>query len=380
MDPKQGGPCQGIRNSIPEMQKQGVENEVLCFDTPDAEYLGKDDFIIHTIGPAKGSYAYCPNLKSWLDKNLGNYDIVIIHGLWLYNSYGTYKAWKSYKKNNNNSPRLFIMPHGMLDPYFQKAKDRRLKAIRNWFFWKLIEGKVLNGCDGILFTCEEELLLARGTFKPYHPKNELNVGYGILPPPKYEDKMTTAFAEKCIGWSGKPFFLFLSRIHEKKGTDLLVRAYVRIKEQNKDIPQLVIAGPGLDTAYGQKIKELAIADSDILFPGMLSGDAKWGAFYNSELFILPSHQENFGIAIVEALSCEKAVLITDKVNIWREIESNGAGYVVPDKEEEIYKMLNKWLSLPNKDNMGKHSKKIYLQIFSMEKVINKMIHLFNSYA
>ena len=374
MNPKQGGPCQGIRNSIPEMRKQGVENEVLCFDTSDAEYLGTDDFQIHAIGPSSGPYAYCPALKPWLEENIARYDIIIIHGLWLHHSYGTYKVWKSYKKKTKEAPRLYIMPHGMLDPYFQKAKDRRLKAIRNWFFWKLIEKKVLNGCDGVLFTCEEELLLARKTFTPYHPQRELNVGYAVLPPPIYSDEMTQSFSEKCDNWNGKPFLLFLSRIHEKKGTDLLIKAYLRIKASNKDIPQLVIAGPGLDTAYGQKMMKLAKGE-DILFPGMLSGDAKWGAFYNSEVFILPSHQENFGIAIVEAMACQKAVLITDKVNIWREIENNNAGLIAQDCEDDIFEMLRKWLSLSQekKIEMGSHAEKAYENFFSIEGAVRKMI-------
>ena len=66
MNPKEGGPCQGIRNSIPEMKKQGVDNDVVCFDSPDAEYLGCDDFKIFAIGPSKGPYAYCSQFKEWL--------------------------------------------------------------------------------------------------------------------------------------------------------------------------------------------------------------------------------------------------------------------------------------------------------------------------
>ncbi len=62
---------------------------------------------------------------------------------------------------------------------------------------------------------------------------------------------------------------------------------------------------------------------------MLTGDLKWGAFRAAEAFVLPSHQENFGIAVVEALACGKPVLISDKVNIWREIVEDGAGLCRP---------------------------------------------------
>jgi hypothetical protein len=77
---------------------------------------------------------------------------------------------------------------------------------------------------------------------------------------------------------------------------------------------------------------------------MLSGAAKWGALYGCEAFVLPSHQENFGIAVVEALACGKPVLISDQVNIWREIVEDGAGLVEGDTEEGVEKLLRNFLS------------------------------------
>jgi glycosyltransferase involved in cell wall biosynthesis len=72
---------------------------------------------------------------------------------------------------------------------------------------------------------------------------------------------------------------------------------------------------------------------------MLEGDAKWGALHGCEAFVLPSHQENFGIAVVEALGCGRPVLISDKVNIWREISENGAGLVEEDSVEGTARLL-----------------------------------------
>lgn len=380
MDPKGGGPCQGIRNSIPEFKKRGIDNDVLCFDSSNAEYLGIDDFTIYTIGPSGGPYAYCSELKKWLLENILKYDVVIIHGLWLYHSYGTYKVWNSLKKSGKKVPHLYAMPHGMLDPYFQKAKDRKLKAIRNWLFWKLIENRVVNNVDGILFTCEEELLLARETFTPYKPKRELNIGYGVLSPPEYNTEMGNAFSEKCTSWNKKTFWLFLSRVHPKKGVDILIKAYLKLKLENNELPQLVIAGPGLDTDYGKEIQKIAQNDIDILFPGMLAGDSKWGAFYNCEAFILPSHQENFGIAIVEAMACAKPVLITDKVNIWREIKAGEGGFIGFDTEESVYKMLKDWLSLSSqkKIKIGENAQNTYIQHFSIIKMADNMINVFKN--
>jgi glycosyltransferase involved in cell wall biosynthesis len=191
----------------------------------------------------------------------------------------------------------------MLDPYFQKAPERRLKAIRNQIYWKLIEQKLINRADGLLFTCEAELLLARETFTPYHPKRELNVGYGIQEPPAFTPAMRDAFLNKCPEIADKSYILFLSRVHEKKGADLLIKAYSSIR--NSSSSKLIIAGPGMETDYGKSLIQIVKEDHlehSVHFTGMLSGDAKWGAFYGCETFVLPSHQENFGIAVVEALA------------------------------------------------------------------------------
>jgi glycosyltransferase involved in cell wall biosynthesis len=78
---------------------------------------------------------------------------------------------------------------------------------------------------------------------------------------------------------------------------------------------------------------------------MLQGDDEWGAFYAAEVFCLPSHQENFGIVVAEALACGKPVLISNKVNIWREIESDAAGFVDTDTVDGTVRNLQRWLAL-----------------------------------
>lgn len=369
MNPEHGGPSQGIRNMVPALQEIGVYNEVVCFDDPDSSYLSSSAFTIYALGNGKGPYSYNGKLSSWLKNNFHRFDVVVIHGLWQYNSYGTYKAWKKYKKTNSTYPKLYVMPHGMLDPYFQKAPERRIKALRNTIFYALFEGKVVNGCNGVLFTCQQELELAREPFSPYKPQSELNIGYGIQPPPAYNSElMDEAFYKTCPDLKqGTPYMVFLSRIHQKKGVDLLIKAYLDLKENN-NIPDLVIAGPGLDTDYGKQLQDLASRSKKIHFPGMLKSEAKWGAFYNSEAFVLPSHQENFGIAIVEAMACSKAVLITDKVNIWQEIKNGDGGIVVNDDFDGVKSALVKWLSFTNEERRkkGERAYEVYTSFFSVK--------------
>lgn len=375
MDPKQGGPCQGIRNAVPELDKLGAYNEVVCLDNPDADYLGADSFTINAIGESKRPWGYNKKLNAWLLANFHRFDVVIVHGLWLYHSHAAIKAILTYRKTNSVSPKVYLMPHGMLDPYFQKAKERKLKALRNDVYWKIFENKVVNKADGILFTCEEELLLARTTFSNYKPKREINVGYGVQPPPAYDVSMQKAFEDKVPKWNGEPFIVFLSRIHQKKGVNLLIKAYLKLEKELGAIPQLVIAGPGLEHAYGKQMQLLASESQNILFPGMLSGDAKWGAFYESEAFVLPSHQENFGISVVEALACAKPVLISNKVNIWREIAKEKGGIVKEDNINETYQLLKEWISYTKNDKteMSNNALKVYEDYFTIAQAAQQFL-------
>lgn len=382
MDPASGGPCQGIRNSNAEMFKLGTTREVVSLDPPDAAFLGSDDFPVHALGPTTSAWQYTPKLKPWLLANLSRFDVVIVNGIWIFSSYMAWKTLNILKKQNFQQtnkvriPKLFIMPHGMLDPYFQRAQGRKLKAIRNWFYWHLIENKVIHAADGILFTCELELQLAHKAFRGYNPKKEVNVGYGITAPPESNTVMYDAFIKKCNDLKNEPYLLFLSRIHEKKGVDLLIKSYAAIAQEaqknGKKIPKLVIAGPGLDTPYGKKMTRLVASypeiQNSVCFPGMLTDDAKWGALYNCDAFVLASHQENFGIAVVEAMACQKPVLISDQINIWIEIKDNKAGIVVADTFGCTKNMLNQWLNLSfnERQTMGQNAFDVFKRSFNIQ--------------
>jgi glycosyltransferase involved in cell wall biosynthesis len=386
MDPKLGGVAQALKTIVKGLNAHpNVQNEVVSFDDPDAVFIRENPDQIHALGLGKGPWFYNPAYLNWLIQNLPRFDAVILHGLWNYQGYGLIKALKQLKSKSvakgdaSFSIKFFVMPHGMLDPYFQKASGRKLKAVRNWLYWKLIERNVINLADGLLFTCEAELMLASKTFTPYHPAKEIVVGLGVEEPPVYTDAMREAFFSKCPGLKDQPYLLFISRIHEKKGTDLLVDAYIDIQESDKSSFQLVVAGPGLETPYGQKIKSSALKikqqENPVLFPDMLTGNAKWGAFFGCEAFVLPSHQENFGIAVVEALACGKPVLISDQVNIWTEISASKAGIIAADTASGTLELLESWnkLSKEQKTEMGKNARLCYEKHFAVSPAANQFL-------
>ncbi|MDV6032219.1 MAG: glycosyltransferase [Phycisphaera sp. RhM] len=392
MNPDTGGVCEGIRNTLPAMETLDCNTDVVCLDADGETYGMVDSFRVFRLGAGRGPWSYCKNLNRWLHDSLADYDAAVVNGLWLYHSFALTRVVRRLKQLGEvKVPKVFVMPHGMLDPWFQRDPSRRLKAYRNWLYWKSIEHRTVSQADGILFTCKKELELAREPFRPYRPKRELNVGYGVSQPPAFVDSMKTAFRTACPELDGRPYLLFLSRIHPKKGVDLLLRAYADVARRQKStdaLPALVVAGP-TDSAYATEMVRLAeelhlsgdesVNRSDsqprVFFPGMLRGDAKWGAFYGCEAFVLPSHQENFGIAVVEALACGKPVLISNQVNIWDEIQDCQACLVEDDTQAGTDRLIDRWLQLPAdaRCEMGRAALRCYRENYQPETVAARFV-------
>lgn len=344
LDPRGGGPPQHVRMITPELARRGVDTEVVTLDPPDAPWLGDVPCPVHALD-GRGGYGSTAALPAWVRANRARFDAAFVHGLWLYNGRGFALGWRGSGKP------YFVLPHGMLDPWFRRAYP--LKHLKKQLYWWWSEGRLLREAQAVLFTSEEEQRLARGTFVPYRT-NERTIPYGVSTPPLETPAQREAWLAKCPALADRRYLLFLGRIHDKKGADLLIRAYGEwaageAARSPDAVPDLVIAGPFASPAYERTVRGLvaevarsASAAARIHFPGPLAGDAKWGAFRGAEAFVLPSHQENFGIAVVEALACGVPVLISNKVNIWREIDAAGAGLVEPDDHGGTRRLLERW--------------------------------------
>lgn len=382
INPKSGGMSQAVRTLVSGLQPHGVQNEIVTLDNPSAAYIKDSLLCVHALGEGYGPWCYNKALYPWLLSHLANYDRAIVHGLWQYPGYALYKAVRKIQKK----VEYYVMPHGMLDPYFQRAGGRRMKALRNTIYWNFLEERVVNSADGLMFTCEEEQQLANEPFSPYRPKKELVVGLGVEEPPAKSEKMMDVFYTCYPELRNNRYILFLSRIHEKKGVDMLIESYREIINEflihnsSSEVPKLLIAGPGLETAYGRQIlrqvERSTFLKNYIIFPGMLSGDMKWGAYYGSEAFILPSHQENFGIAVVEALACGKPVLISNQVNIHNEISRGYAAIVADDTPQGTYKLLKCWCEMSSfaKAEMKRNARFVYERHFAVEPAMQRLIN------
>jgi len=204
----------------------------------------------------------------------------------------------------------------------------------------------------VLFTSEEEYRLAQQSFRPFQC-NPVVVNYGTSVPAGDAEAQRTAFLSHYPELRDKRIALFISRIDRKKGCDLLLHAFAQVCGRTPEW-HLVMAGPdrsGWMAALRRLAADLGIEER-ITWTGMLSGDLKWGAYRSADVFVLPSHSENFGIVVSEALACGLPVLISNKVNIWREIEDDGAGLVAADTEEGTAGLLHHWMKLPAQERAG----------------------------
>jgi glycosyltransferase involved in cell wall biosynthesis len=345
------------------------ELEVASVDDPGAEYVRSFPAPVHALGPARLQYGYAARFVPWLKEAAGKYDLVIINGLWQYPALGTWLALR-----RSRTPYV-VFPHGMLDPWFNRAYP--LKHLKKLLYWPWADYRVLRDARAVFFTSEEERLLARRSFRPYRC-NELVFGFGTPPPPGDAVHQQSEFLQRFPA-AGQRFILYLGRIHAKKGIDLLLEAFARVAGAFPDLA-LVVAGPGEGQAYGQSLRQGLWRDhpsvgSRVLWTGMLTGDLKWGALRAAEALALPSHQENFGLVVSEALSCGTPVLLSNKVNIWREVAAAGAGLVEPDDVEGTEKLLRDWLSKTAAERQATRARSLqcYRHKFNIKEVLTRMM-------
>ena len=366
VDPAIGGPIEGVLQTSRWSQSAGNQIDLLTLDDPSDPLLKNYPFPVHAVGPVRSLFGYTPKLVPWLRQNAARYDVVVVNGLWQFITYAVRRALRPI-----HVPYV-VFPHGMLDPYFKHAFPwkHRKKAV----YWRLFERSVLEDAAAVAFTCEQERVLARETFPPLRVR-EAVVGYGTSAPEVDLAAAKEQFLGEHPALRGKRIALFISRIHPKKGCDLLLKAFAAALASDPEW-RLVMAGPD-QTGWQAELVELArslgLADR-VVWTGMITGTMKWGAFGAAEIFVLPSHQENFGIAVVEALACGLPVLISKQINIWEEISRCGAGICESDTLEGTISMLTRWSEMDEaqKETMRAATRPCFYKHFEAKATSNAL--------
>jgi len=380
LDPRYGGTAAAVWAMV-RYGPEGYENEVVTLDDPASAFLRESGVRVHVLGPARFAYCYTPRLVPWLKANRDRFDGVVVNGMWQHCGYAVWRTMRG------RLPYV-VFPHGMLDPYFKRASAA--KHLKKWLYWLAVECWVLRRAHRVLFTSETESEQAKQSFWLHRWRARV-IPFGAVPPPNeagdgcdpesaiISGARREAFFATCPAVRGRRFLLFLGRIDPKKGCDLLVDAFVKLAGRDTGL-DLVMAGPDAGNRRAELMRgaKAAGAAARIHWLGMLQGDAKWGAFYACEAFVLPSHQENFGVAVAEALACGRPVLLSDKVNIAAEIACDGAGIMEVDTAAGVERLLARWINLPAEERaaMSKRARECFRARYDMRENAKTIARIF----
>ena len=332
VDPLRGGSSRAVLDMTRGLAQAGLEvhlattddNGAGRLDVPLGQPVVQDGVTTWYFPRQMRFYAASWPLAQWLARRVLDYDFVHVHGLFSYPPpLACFHAWRY-------GIPYAILPHGVLRPWCMRHGRRWLKRIS----FSIIERRCLGGAAFVHCTSEQEAseLRALGITRP-----QVVIPLGIdltsidgCPPGN------DFFQRQPFQLQGRFVFLMLGRLDPVKGLDLLLDAFAQVRRQRADVA-LVLAGDG-DAAFvaslQHEVARLGL-ERDVVFTGFLTGVAKLRALVGADAFVLPSYCESFGIAVVEALACNKPVIVSDQVAIHRELTEAQAGLVVPCQAEPL---------------------------------------------
>ena len=338
LSPASGGPTQVLAALTAEQVKQGCEITVCATD--------RDNPTRHKLAPETlrkllppqvelavfGCQMHGPLLSQamsmWLRRRAHTFDLMHVHGLYRFPP-----TCAAYQARKQGVPYI-IRPHGILDPFLYRQSSRSVPLKRLYERWFDLPN--LHGASAIHYTTEDER--ERASFL------ELRAPSFVVPNGLDWARFATLPARGAfrarLGIGHAPLVLFLSRLNFKKGLDLLVPAFARVRAR---IPDAVLAIVGPDNeGYGTKVHgwvtEQGLVDA-VRFVDHLDGEAVLQAYVDADVFALPSYTENFGMVVAESLACGTPVVISDQVNIHGEVAAAGAGLVTRCDAGEVAEAL-----------------------------------------
>ncbi len=367
--PLRGGPSTVLRAIAGGLSARGVEVHVCTTDDNGPERLAvplgqpqSEDGAIYRYFPRQSRfYIVSLPLALWLWRHIREYDLVHVHAVFSFASVAA-----AFVARQRGVPYL-IRPLGVLNEWGLKNRRRKLKRLSLRF----VEKPIFSSSALLHFTSEEERLEA---LRAGVDQRSVIIGNPVDLGAFDRVRAKGQFRAQYPEFDGKKIILFLSRVDRKKGLELLFTAFSRLPFRN-DVC-LVIAGDG-DPSYVKELKALSeslhIAVA-VCWAGFLSGKAKSAALADADVFVLPSYSENFGNAVVEALSAGVPVVISDKVGIHREVASAEAAIVVSCDAAAICEAITRVLLSPSvSERLARNGVSIANNLFSTDSVLTKLV-------
>ncbi|WP_097737010.1 glycosyltransferase [Escherichia coli] len=307
--------------------------------------MGINPIILYQVGPRKLKLTH---EIAKVKKIMQDCDIIHTNNLWNYFSYLPYNLSKNSKKPNVISVRGSLYAWSL-------EQSRLLKKI-SWF---LFQKKALDSAGFIHVTCNDELTALR----ELGIKNKIVVSQHGVDVPDLIDKVPDSFYDKYKLSHNKKYFLFMSRLHTKKGLDMLFNVWSRISHHYPDW-ELLVAGPD----YGNYIPKITKLNA-VKYMGMLSGEEKEYCFSIAQFFVLPSYTENFGVVIGEAMARTVPVL-TSTNTPWKDVNTNNAGVCFDLSTENLKRELEFFFNLSDstRKEMGRNARELIVRNYSWERV------------
>ncbi len=202
------------------------------------------------------------------------------------------------------------------------------------------------------------------------------LGVDLRPPEA--NRVSSSLSKDYPQLKGKKIVLFLSRLDPKKGLNLLIAALGELARSRKDFT-FVVAGSGhraYEAEVAWLVKKHGLWDRTI-FLGLVLGEAKWSLLHEAHVFVLPSYQENFGLAVVEAMAAGVPVVISNRVNIFREVNQAGAGLVTDHDPAEIAAAVEQLLVDDDlRGQMGHCGALLVRERFNWEKATKDLLQVY----
>jgi glycosyltransferase involved in cell wall biosynthesis len=344
-----GGPAVNVIGSALGTRAHGVESVVFATDMPGApskwtrrsvtpdelpDRAGEVDVhLFPTREPRR--LAYSPALRRGLAAAVPHFDLVHIYSLFLFPQFAGYRTAEKWRVP------YIVTPCGALDPFL-----RRRGRLRKYLTDVLWQRRMLEGAAAIHVTTEDEKRLIRDV-APDVPR--VLVPHGIDLAEFSELPDPSAFRRTRLHGHTGAVVMFLGRITFKKGIDLLIRAFREVAAVQPEA-LLAIVGPddeGLRPRLERLVEELGLSRR-VVFCGMVAARERLEALAAADVWVLSSHSENFGVAVLEALAASRCVVTSPAVNLAPMIEQAGAGVIVPQDESAIAQAVVDLLQAPER--------------------------------
>jgi glycosyltransferase involved in cell wall biosynthesis len=298
------------------------------------------------------SFKYSRPLASWLSSNINNFDLAHIHAVFNHSSISASQACRKA------GVPYIIRPLGTLDPWSMTQK-----SLRKRLFWQVSGKTMLHRAAAEHYTSEPE---KRSTERLLSLNDGKVIALGI-------DSSNSKSNGRA---DSEPYVFVLSRLHPKKALDVLIDAFQALIQNGRFANwRLVIAGDG-PPDYVAKLKAQVAGTDRIVFTGWLDDDRKHAMLGGASLLALPSHQENFGLCVMEALSHSVPVLVSPNVNLATEIVSANAGWISAIDKDALTERMAEALS--DEDELIKRGRagKQLSEKYSWENVATGLINLY----